>query len=226
MSNRSEKKARPGLTLVAVGLLSAVVAFVGVVQVRSQAEVVRTLEGQDNASLAFLIDDLHRANDALAAQSADLAARRDRLATNDSSQIDPALRDEAQRLRMIEGLVPVHGRGIVLAIDAPLTRLDLEDAVDSLRASGAEAIAINEHRLVTGTAIRQDGGTVLIDSTPVQGPWTIAVIGDLDRLTATADVLTRSLRANDRVRSATYRADPDLQIRATLPDRPFVYGTT
>jgi len=63
------RRSHRGLTLVIVGALSAAVAFLGVVQIRSQAEVVRSLEGQDNTSLAFLIDDLHRANDALGAQA-------------------------------------------------------------------------------------------------------------------------------------------------------------
>jgi uncharacterized protein YlxW (UPF0749 family) len=218
---------RPGrlLTLAFVGLLSALVAFLVVVQVRSQAEVVRSLEGQDNTSLAFLIDDLHRANDALAGQAGELTARRERLRTSDDTEIDAALREEAQRLRMAEGLAGVHGPGVVITVEAPLSRLDLEDAVNNLRTSGAEAIEINDHRIVTGSVVRQDGAGITIDGASVRGPWIFLAVGDADRLSAAADLMTRSLRGDDRVRAASYRVDEDVQIRATVTSRPYVYGS-
>lgn len=215
-----------GVTLIIVGTLSAAVAFLGVVQVRSQAEVVRSLEGQDNTSLAFLIDDLHRANDALGAQAGELTARRDQLRLNGAADADPVLRDEGQRLRVVEGLVPVHGPGLVMTIDAPLTRLDLEDAVNNLRASGAEQMAINNHRVISGTVFRQDGSAVAIDGDAARGPWTILVIGNQDRLAIGADLMVQSLRSDRRVRQAAYRTEPDVVIRAIVSERPFVYGTS
>jgi len=137
-----------------VGLLTALLAFIAVVQVRSQAEVVRSLEGQDSTALAFLIDDLHRANDALASDTAVLAARRDALRGGSNQEADAQLNAEAAQLRVIEGLVPVHGPGVLITIDAPLTALDLQDAVNTIRVAGAEAISLNDHRIVTGTVIK------------------------------------------------------------------------
>ena len=211
--------------MIIVGALSAAVAFLGVVQVRSQAEVVRSLEGQDNTSLAFLIDDLHRANDSLGAQAGELTARRDQLRLTGATDADPVLQDEGQRLRALEGLVPVHGPGLVMTVDAPLTRLDLEDAVNNLRASGAEQMSINDHRVITGTVFRQNGSTVAIDGDAAHGPWTIAVIGNQDRLAIGADLMLQSLRSDRRVRQVGYRMETDLVIRAIVSERPFVYGT-
>lgn len=212
--------------MIIVGALSAAVAFLGVVQIRSQAEVVRSLEGQDNTSLAFVIDDLHRANDSLAAQAGELTARRDQLRLTGATDADPVLQDEGQRLRALEGLVPVHGPGLVMTIDAPLTRLDLEDAVNNLRASGAEQMAINDHRVISGTVFRQSGNAVAIDGDAAHGPWTIVVIGNQDRLAVAGDLMLQSLRSDRRVRRVAYRMEPDLVIRATVPERPFVYGTS
>ena len=212
--------------MIIVGALSAAVAFLGVVQIRSQAEVVRSLEGQDNTSLAFVIDDLHRANDSLAAQAGELTARRDQLRLTGATDADPVLQDEGQRLRALEGLVPVHGPGLVMTIDAPLTRLDLEDAVNNLRASGAEQMAINDHRVITGTVFRQSGNAVAIDGDAAHGPWTIVVIGNQDRLAVAGDLMLQSLRSDRRVRRVAYRMEPDLVIRATVPERPFVYGSS
>src|SRR5438105_7664475 len=103
---------------VVVAVLTGVVAMVAVLQLRSQAEVQRSLDTQDNTSLAFLIDDLHRSNDSLETQIAQLTDQRDRLrSSRDAAQ--PALRDERQRLRVMEGLDPVHGPGIVMEVEAP-----------------------------------------------------------------------------------------------------------
>jgi len=122
--------------------------------------------------------------------------------------------------------VPVHGPGLVMTIDAPLTRLDLEDAVNNLRASGAEQMAINDHRVVTGTVFRQSGSAVAIDDDSAHGPWTIVVIGNQDRLASVVELMVQSLRADKRVRQVGYRMEPDLVIRATVSERPFVYGTS
>lgn len=109
--------------LVVVGGLAGLIAFVAIVQVRSQAEVVRSLEGQDNTSLAFLIDDLHRANENLSSQAEGLAIQRDGLkGAGPGAAAGRALAEEAQRLKTVEGVVPVHGPGVVITIDAPSTR--------------------------------------------------------------------------------------------------------
>ena len=113
-----------------------------------------------------------------------------------------------------------------MTIDAPLTRLDLEDAVNNLRASGAEQMAINDHRVITGTVFRQSGNAVAIDGDATHGPWTIVVIGNQDRLAVAGDLMLQSLRSDRRVRRVAYRMEPDLVIRATVPERPFVYGTS
>ena len=128
---------RPGRAI-EVWLIALLVALVATVQIRSQAEVERSLVGIDTTTLAFLIDDLHRANDELSAEAADLAQRKTALQSGGSSAADQELTSEADRLRSIEGLVPVRGPGIVLVIDASgLRSLDLQDAVNNLLAAGA-----------------------------------------------------------------------------------------
>jgi uncharacterized protein YlxW (UPF0749 family) len=213
-------------SLAVVGLLAALVGLVAVLQLRSQAEVQRNLAGEDPTSLAFLIDQLHRANDSLQAQVAQLSSRRDRLAGGGQAAAEPALEEERLRLRAIQGLDPVHGPGVVIRIDAPLTSLDLQDGVNNLRLAGAEAIAINDHRVITGTSIVQSGGRVLIDDSEARSPWTLQAIGDPDRLGAEAAQMTRSLQASSRVRSVDYRRDDYVQISATVRQLPFVYGRT
>ena len=212
-------------TTLVVGLLAAVLAFVGTVQLRSQAEVQRTLVAQDPTSLAFLIDNLHTANDRLAAEVASLSARHEALRSGGGAAADQQLAEEATRLQVLEGTVPVHGPGVTITIDAPLTPFDLEDAANNLRLGGAEALAINERRVVTGSVYTLAGGAISIDGYPERGPWTFVAVGEPSRLQATADLMTRSLREDRRVRQAGYRFDADVQLRATVASKPLVYGS-
>jgi len=159
MSTRPKTtRTRPSRTrAVGVWLIALLVALVATVQIRSEAEVERSLVGVDATSLAFLIDDLHRANDSLSAEKADLTQRRATLQSGGGGAADQVLTDEAIRLRALEGLIRVHGPGIVMVIDASgLTALDLQDALNNLAAGGAEAIEVNDRRVVTGVPIAEN----------------------------------------------------------------------
>jgi len=229
MSARSRATGRgPRASTGAIGvwLIALLVAIVATVQIRSQAEVERSFTGTDTTSLAFLIDDLHRANDSLAAETADLTQRQATLKSGSDSAADQVLTDEANRLRAAEGLVPVHGPGVVVVVSAAgLLALDLQDALNNLGVGGAEAIEVNDRRVVVGVPVEQTPGGVTIGGVLVPPPWTISAIGDANRLAQAADLMTQQMRADRRVRQATYRVEADVVIRAVVTARPFVYGT-
>jgi len=210
---------------VVVGLVVLLVTALTVIQVRSQAQVAASLAGQDNTSLAFLIDDLHRSNDQLAAEDLTLGGQRDALMAGGSDAADAALRAEAERLKVVEGLVPVSGPGVTISIDAPLNQVDLQDAVNNLRLGGAEAITVAGQRVITGTVIQQSSGSMLVGGVTVHGgPWVLQAIGNPQTLTAAADEMTRTLRADPRVRSSTYQVSSALSLAAILTPRPYVYA--
>ena len=210
-----------------IWLIALLVALVATVQIRSQAEVEKSLVGTDSTTLAFLIDDLHRANDALSAETADLMQRKAALQSGGSPAADQELTAEANRLRAIEGLVPVHGPGIVMVVEASgLQALDLQDALNNLAVAGAEAIAINDHRVGMGVAIVQVSGGVTVDGEQIMPPWTISAIGDANRLAEAADLMTQQMRADRRVRQASYRVEAVVDIRAVITARPFVYANS
>src|ERR1700693_302252 len=176
---RPASRRRPTGRAMSVWLIALLVALVATVQIRSQAEGERRLGGIDTPSLAFLIADLHRANDSLQSEAADLQAHEATLRSGTSGAADQVLSDEADHLRAIEGLVPVHGPGVVIVIDATgLGALDLQDAINNLAAGGAEAMAVNDHRVVTGVGIAQTGTGVAIDGMVATPPWTITPLGD------------------------------------------------
>lgn len=210
---------------VSVWLIALAVALVATIQIRSEVEVQRALAGLDATSLAFLIDDLHRANDSLDAEKSALEGQRASLRAGGTNAADQALTDEATRLRAVEGLVPVHGPGVVMVVDASgLTALDMQDALNNLMSAGAEAIDVNDHRIVTGVPIAQASGGVAIGGVAIGLPWRISAIGDPTRLADIAQVMTQQLRADRRVRAASYTTEPDVQIESVVSERPFVYA--
>ena len=210
---------------VLVGVITAALVFVAVIQVRSQFEVERTLANEDPTSLAFLIDDLHSANDQLASQISLLDGQQAALHPGGGPGATSALQAEIKQLQVVEGLVPARGPGVVVTVDADLQALDLEDALNNLRISGAEAISINGHRVVDSTPIVDSAGKVLIDGASESLPWTIVAIGDGTQMAPAADTMTRNLQSDPRVSLASWRSEADLQIGATVRARPLIYGT-
>src|SRR5260370_3555661 len=137
-------RSRSSSGAVAVWLIALLIAFVATVQLRSQVEVERSLQQADPATLAFSIDQLHRSNDALEAQIASLKQQQIMLQAGGSDAADQELMSEANQLRMLAGLVPVHGPRVVLTLHASgLTSLDLQDAINNLAAGGSEALPAN-----------------------------------------------------------------------------------
>ncbi|AKV55226.1 hypothetical protein BACT_0682 [Bifidobacterium actinocoloniiforme DSM 22766] len=93
---------------------------------------------------------------------------------------------------ILNGSVAVHGPGVTMTLSNPLsskdndkgdqtkvvTDSDLQWFTTQLWSAGAEAIAINGHRIGAQTSIRLAGQTVLIGTDSVQSPYRIEAIGD------------------------------------------------
>ncbi len=130
-----------------------------------------------------------------------------------------ALNDDLQKAKVLAGLTPVHGPGVVVTLQdskkkAPSARTldaltgivhdsDLQMVVNELGQSGAEAIAINDQRVVARTAIRCVGPTIQVNSVPLAPPYVIEAIGDPQTLYGG---LNMPLGALDGIR----RYDPDM----------------
>jgi uncharacterized protein YlxW (UPF0749 family) len=122
---------------------------------------------------------------------------RDRAAVLAGNSVGAATAAELRDLEAVSGLARVRGPGVVVRLadgpppkdpvtgeptgEADLARVqdrDLQDVVNALWASGAEAVSINDQRLATTSAIRSAGGAVLVDFRPVSSPYELRAIGD------------------------------------------------
>ena len=155
------------------------------------------------AALVAEVDSRSARTDAMQRQAEALRQEvaRDRGAALGDTVTGKAASTELLDLQALTGLARVGGPGVVVRVadgpaptdpvtgdttgEADLARVqdrDLQDIVNSLWASGAEAVSINGQRLAVTSAIRSAGGAVLVDFRPVSSPYTIEAIGHPDLL--------------------------------------------
>jgi uncharacterized protein YlxW (UPF0749 family) len=209
--------------LIVVSLIALGLGFLLVVQLRSQAAVVRTLAAQDDTSVALLINDLNRANNQLIQQAAALAQQEAQLrqALTAGGTDVQAVQKELVTLREVNGEVPVHGPGLQIGIQGTIMDFELQDALNNLRNAGAEAISLNGYRLVSSTPVQSHGNNLLINGHTVSSPLTLLVIGDPEQLGPAADLSASSLQTRVQVQIQRHA---DIAITEVVTPRPLIYA--
>ena len=195
-------------------LVAAVAFILGilvVVQIRSQAGN-NTLAAMSSQDLTFLVANLNTRNDQLRGEIATLQSQLAALESGGSIGATSVneIRAEIGRIRAWAGLDPVGGRGIEITVSGPITASAVEDLVNELKNAGAEAIAVEDVRVVPGTVFGGGGGGgggggLSVDDTALDDPFTIQVIG-------TPDTLTGSLARAGGIIAQLAATDPDATI--------------
>lgn len=173
-------------------LVIAVLVVFGLMAGVSMASTLREAPQiqQERAELQARVQDAAARIDSLRAQAAELALENRQL-TEAGAGLDPGAQAELRRLETTTGARPVTGPGVVARADdgegggqALVVDADLRQLVNQFWRSGAEAIAINGHRLSSRTAIRGAGDAITVDYRSLTRPYQVEAIGDPDRLLA------------------------------------------
>jgi uncharacterized protein YlxW (UPF0749 family) len=154
------------------------------IQVRSTNDESQ-LRGARQEDLVRILDELDSRSQRLQDEKGELEDQRTEL-ENSSDQAEEArkqTRKKADQLAVLAGSVAAQGPGITLTITDPggHVRADmLLDTLQELRAAGAEAIQINNVRVVTDTFFSDEvkSGGVKIDGRRVTQPYRFKVIGN------------------------------------------------
>jgi uncharacterized protein YlxW (UPF0749 family) len=134
----------------------------------------------------------------LSTRASSIASRLRELQRSDaleSERLRSVLAD-VDRLRLPASAGPARGPGVVVELadsdTTPQTRGELTDlriqdvdlrlVVNALWQSGAEAVAVNGHRIGGTSAIRAAGDRILVNFDPVASPFRVSAIGDPDGL--------------------------------------------
>lgn len=149
-----------------------------VIQYRSQQAARTRLEGMSSADQATIISNLVAANAQLREEIASLEAQMHSLTASGRTPLEELV-NELNRMKIINGLVEVSGPGVEVRIDGDIAALDLQDLINELRNAGAEAMAINEQRIVVSSVVASDGqGGLIVNGALIEQPFTLQAIGD------------------------------------------------
>lgn len=147
----------------------------------------RTILEEQITERTAAVDRLRAQNAATAQEIAALQAAV--LAARDSPLVNQLAADS-----LVSGASALTGPGLGITLsdasdavttdnpDRRVQDVDLQILVNGLWAAGAEAIAVNGHRLTATTAIRSAGSAILVDLNPLVGPYVVDAIGNASDL--------------------------------------------
>jgi uncharacterized protein YlxW (UPF0749 family) len=134
------------------------------------------------------------------------------------------------RLGSTVGATAVAGPGVLIVVDdAPgengdvrnrVLDLDLQMLANGLWQAGAEAVAINGHRLSTLTAIRSAGDAITVDYRSLSRPYRIEAIGDPRTLQARFVESSGGAWWNELAQNQRMRYEISIEKDVTLPADP------
>ncbi|HZP96057.1 MAG TPA: DUF881 domain-containing protein [Candidatus Limnocylindria bacterium] len=157
-----------------------------------------------NAPLLDAANSLQNEQNSLKAQLADLRAQLDEIQRGAASQ-STASRDLQARideLRGASGLTERTGDGVVVTLDDARSTspgqaanvdksichsTDLTDIINAAWRGGAQAIAVNEERIVGSSSVYCVGSTIMVNGRLMSPPFSVVVIGPQNDLLAAYD---------------------------------------
>lgn len=121
--------------------------------------------------------------------------------TDQSSNVQATmnlLKSDVDKARCDLGYTDVKGPGIILTIsdgknaandkDQVITYNDLIMAINELKYAGAEAISLNDERVVNNSFVANISEYMVMNDNRISGPYTIKVIGDSKKLESVINI--------------------------------------
>jgi uncharacterized protein YlxW (UPF0749 family) len=161
--------------------------------------------GNRSVDLSMVVQDAQRRVLTADATAARLQSQVDAAAQGDVSPQVESARAQVAALEPAAGLVAVTGPGISVSMsDAPrdadgnypagvdpddlvVHQQDVQSVVNALWAGGAEAMMIMDQRVLTTSAVRCIGNTLLLQGRTYSPPFVVTAIGDAATMSAAVD---------------------------------------
>lgn len=184
--NRNERRSWWTSLFVLCALLGGMLGL----SVKTQSRLVRQTANVGAAISNKQIADLQRT----IAQYQQKIARYESGATTQNSQMR-LVSEDLKSAKFLAGLTSVQGPGVVVTLNDSkkpfpvglgpgivppniIHDTDINQTVNELKAAGAEAISVNDQRLVATSPVRCAGPTVYVNNTAQTPPYVIKAIGD------------------------------------------------
>ncbi len=156
----------------------------------------------DSPRLVDLVHDAQNSVDRLSAQRDGLATQIDSAHGGGAGTALAAMQARADELAAAAGLNPVHGPGLVVTLsdaqrdangrfprdaspdDLVVHQQDIQAVLNALWSAGAEAIQMQDQRIIGTSAPRCVGNTLLLNGRTYSPPYTITAIGNATAMQA------------------------------------------
>jgi uncharacterized protein YlxW (UPF0749 family) len=170
---------------VTLTVITCLLGFLMMAQFYTHRLTSKARASGSSADQSIILSSLIEANASLYVEIDTLETQLNGYRSAGSSGLLETLVEELNRIKIVNGLVEVSGRGIQVYISGPLNALDVQDLVNELRNAGAEAIALNGERLALWSAITiDDQGWLTVDGVRIASPYIFQAIGDAETIEA------------------------------------------
>ena len=139
---------------------------------------------------------------------------------NTDREAREVLQKELEQTNLEVGKTAVVGEGIIITLsnneEKEIEASDLRTLVNELKLAGAEAISINEKRILNMTEIVDVGGRILINEDRVVSPYVVKAIGDQTYLSSALSLKTSGFIDSYKKLGKTVemRKENNIEIRA------------
>ncbi|MDN5892642.1 MAG: DUF881 domain-containing protein [Nocardioides sp.] len=217
---------RPSRGQAIVAVLLAFVGFAAMTQVQSN-ERDDDYTGLRQADLIRVFDGLSASTERARSEIARLSETRDDLRSSSSRRqaaLDKA-REDAAVYGILAGTLPATGPGVRITItdEAGTVKYStLLDALQELRAAGAEAIEVNDRvRVIAQTSIEQTTLGIEFDGELIEAPYVIDVIGEPTTLAGSLDFPSGPTeRVGEEGGSVQFEEPDEVLIESVVKERP------
>lgn len=185
---------------VAISLICVILGLMISLQFRSVQNGGGAVTVQRVEELTAQLKQLENENSNLKSQVEQLQDKLNEYETSSSqtNTIISSLKEQLDQVSILAGLTEVQGPGIIVTLNDSEQEIqpgedpslflihddDLLKVLNELKAAGAEAISLNEQRIVATTEIRCVGPTVNVNSVRFAPPYVFKAIGDPNTLEA------------------------------------------
>ena len=200
---------------VTLALVCVILGIMLAVQFRTTQDIRSTIPFQRAVDLSQRLKQAEKERDSALRELLDVQ----------NSTLSNAITKEAELFRMAAGYISVQGPGVVVTIDDSKRAVklgenpnlylihddDMLKVINELWAADAEAISINDQRLVIGSEIRCAGPTISVNNSRYSPPYEIRAIGD-----------PKTLEASLKMRGGVIETLQFWGIQATVKPQPLI----
>ncbi|HUS61615.1 MAG TPA: DUF881 domain-containing protein [Acidimicrobiales bacterium] len=191
-----------------MAIITVVAGFLVVGQMRAGERFSQPLEAESEEDLTRILASLNAEADALRDEIGTLRLRLVELRSTSArdAAATRAAADQLAALEVLAGTTKVEGPGVVVEMRDSNRAVRYEvliDIVQELRDAGAEAIAINNHRVGVTSWFSERGGIIILDGAELREPFSVAAIGEPATLDGGLEIPGGAVDAASALRGVT-----------------------